>query len=89
MNSACSKRTNLATAEQKDLFQVRTKRLADPPITNDALRSLESRANAVVVEMQNTGALATLRANISETLSVTIINEQGEEEKIRDEQEVS
>jgi hypothetical protein len=36
----------------------RTKRLADPPTPNDALRSLESRANAVVVEMQNTGALA-------------------------------
>jgi hypothetical protein len=30
-----------------------------------------------------------LRANISETLSVPIINEQGEEEKIGDEQEFS
>jgi hypothetical protein len=33
--------------------------------------------------------LRTLRANISETLPVVVINEQGEEEKNKDEQEFS
>src|SRR6266481_2201590 len=64
----CSKRT---------CSRRRTKRLADPPTTNDALRSLESRANAVVVEMQNTGALA-IRSEIVASIENPLCQQPGD-----------
>jgi hypothetical protein len=65
----------------------------DTHANNCKRRELEKRARqaakVLIDQMANDTTSDALRANISETLPVVVINEQGEEEKNKDEQEFS
>jgi hypothetical protein len=79
----CRMRVEIATLNKHKSYWKRIQRDVD-----HALRGLSVTEDHIGLTIATQPfAPSALRANISETLSVPIINEQSEEEKIRDEQE--